>query len=237
MHTLHPALAVPGTALQPHHRAARRPGAGAAARRPRRPRHPHRLRRGPVQPAAGRAVVEGREPVVKLLPDPLQPVLLASIRLAGPYRALPVERELYAAIPNRHTNRLPFSDRPVPPACWPRRGGPGRGRDPARARPRRDRPRAVPDPRLRTGPARRPGHRAELARWAGGGRDRDGIPDSALGPCASTAPRRSATSRPAGPGRAAMPGSRRPRSWPCCPCTRVTGPAGCAPGRRCSGCC
>jgi hypothetical protein len=27
-----------------------------------------------------------------------------------------------------------------------------------------------------------PGYRAELARWVGGQRDRDGIPDSALGP-------------------------------------------------------
>ena len=35
-------------------------------------------------------------------------------------------------------------------------------------------------------PARRPAYRAELARWVGGQRDRDGIPDSALGPRAAT---------------------------------------------------
>ncbi len=31
-----------------------------------------------------------------------------------------------------------------------------------------------------------PAYRAELARWVGGERDRDGIPDSALGPRAAT---------------------------------------------------
>jgi len=61
------------------------------------------------------AAAAGRQPVVRLLPDPGQPLLLATVRLGGPYRAQQAERELYAAIARRHTNRNPFSGRRVPP--------------------------------------------------------------------------------------------------------------------------
>ena len=57
----------------------------------------------------------GRQPVVRLLPDAGQPLLLAVVRLAGPYRPGEVESELHAAITARHTNRQPFSSRRVPP--------------------------------------------------------------------------------------------------------------------------
>jgi hypothetical protein len=40
----------------------------------------------------------GYEPVARLLPSPRDPLLLASVRLAGPYRPPPAERDLYAAI-------------------------------------------------------------------------------------------------------------------------------------------
>lgn len=43
----------------------------------------------------------GSEPVARLLPSPRDPLLLASIRLAGPYRPRPAERDLYAAIGRR----------------------------------------------------------------------------------------------------------------------------------------
>ncbi len=59
--------------------------------------------------------VSGRQPVVTLLPDPRQPQLLAELRLAGPYRPGEADTELHAAIMARHTNRQPFSNRPVPP--------------------------------------------------------------------------------------------------------------------------
>jgi nitroreductase len=151
------------------------------------------------------AAVAGREPVVKLLPDPLQPVLLASVRLAGPYRALPAEVELHAAIARRHTNRLPFSDRAVPPGTAAelveaaRVEGAilhvldhdetvrvlGLVRDAERDQ--------LADPE----------YRAELARWAGGARDQDGIPDSALGPRAFDGP---TPVRDFTPGRAASRG-------------------------------
>src|SRR5258708_14687681 len=61
------------------------------------------------------AAVGGREPVVELLPDPNQPLLLAVVRLPGLHHAGEAERELHAAITLRHTNRGPFSGRPVPP--------------------------------------------------------------------------------------------------------------------------
>jgi nitroreductase len=55
----------------------------------------------------------GWEPVARLLPCPRDPLLLASVRLAGPYRPRPAERDLYAAI-RRPVSRGPFSGRPLP---------------------------------------------------------------------------------------------------------------------------
>jgi nitroreductase len=130
------------------------------------------------------AAVAGREPVVQLLPYPDQPLLLATVRLAGPHRAGPVECELHAAITRRHTNRGPFSGRPVPP------GVAAELADAARAEgailhilDRNETARVL----YLIRDAERdwladPAYRAELARWVGGARDRDGIPDSSLGP-------------------------------------------------------
>jgi nitroreductase len=136
------------------------------------------------------AAVAGREPVVKLLPDPLQPALLASVRLAGPYQPLPAERELHAAIADRHTNRLPFSDRPVPPGVLAELVEAARVEGAILHV--LDHDETVRVLRLaqdsERGQLADPGYRAELARWAGGPRDRDGVPDSALGPRASGGP-------------------------------------------------
>jgi nitroreductase len=130
------------------------------------------------------AAIAGREPVITLLPDPGQPLLLATVRLAGPHRAGPAERELHAAITLRHTNRGPFRSRPVPPGVLAELGDAARVEggilhvldhdETARVLYLvRDAERAwLADP----------AYRAELARWAGGPRDREGIPDSALGP-------------------------------------------------------
>ena len=130
------------------------------------------------------AAVAGLAPDVRLLPDPGEPLLLAGIRLAGRHHPTRWERELHAAIWRRQTNREPFSNRAVPPgvraelaeaACqegatlaFLDRGEAGRVLRLA-ADAERD---------LLADPA----YRAELARWAGGRRDRDGIPGSALGP-------------------------------------------------------
>lgn len=60
----------------------------------------------------------GLEPETRLLPDPADPQLLATVRLAGPARARPDSgiAELYSAIPRRHTSRWPFADKEVPDA-------------------------------------------------------------------------------------------------------------------------
>ncbi|NGO71984.1 Acg family FMN-binding oxidoreductase [Streptomyces boncukensis] len=57
----------------------------------------------------------GRRPVVRLLPRPDQPALLAGVRLIE--RPYPRERwgpALYQAIARRHSSRMPFTGRPVP---------------------------------------------------------------------------------------------------------------------------
>jgi hypothetical protein len=59
------------------------------------------------------AAVAGREPVDRLLPRPEEPLLLATIRLAGLRRPEDAERALYAAI-GQEAEREPRSAAPVP---------------------------------------------------------------------------------------------------------------------------
>jgi nitroreductase len=128
--------------------------------------------------------VAGREPVVRLLPDSAQPQLLAVLRLAGAHRPSEADIDLHAAIASRHTNRRPFSNRRVPPGVLA---------ELVAAASTEGATLHLPDhtetARLLylIGDAERDlvadsGYRAELARWVGGNRDRDGIPSSALGP-------------------------------------------------------
>ena len=130
------------------------------------------------------AAVAGREPVVRLLPDDAEPLLLAVLRLGGPHRADQTEQELHAAIPDRHTNRHPFSNRAVPSGVLAElleaaavEGATLHLPDHAEAARllylARDAERSL---------QAEPGYQAELDRWVGGARDGDGIPDSALGP-------------------------------------------------------
>ncbi|MCI3241848.1 Acg family FMN-binding oxidoreductase [Streptomyces spinosisporus] len=59
----------------------------------------------------------GWTPVVRLLPRPDEPGLLATVRLTGgtARRRAEHREDLYDAIWRRHSSRLPFSDRPVSP--------------------------------------------------------------------------------------------------------------------------
>ncbi|MER7172159.1 Acg family FMN-binding oxidoreductase [Streptomyces mesophilus] len=58
----------------------------------------------------------GWDPVVRPLPDPRLPSLLATVRLAPRARAeQAIRSDLYDAIWHRHSSRLPFGDRPVEP--------------------------------------------------------------------------------------------------------------------------
>jgi nitroreductase len=129
------------------------------------------------------AAVAGREPVVKLLPDHSQPLVLATMHLAGPARPGDAERELYSAISRRHTNRRPFSGHPVPPGVRAELAEAARLEGAILHFPGYEESlrllELVQDAErdLSADPA----YRAELAQWAGGARDREGIPDSALG--------------------------------------------------------
>lgn len=58
----------------------------------------------------------GYQPQVRLLPDPDAPDLLASVRLGPPEPATLLDHRLFQAIKKRRTNRLPFTDQPVPEA-------------------------------------------------------------------------------------------------------------------------
>jgi nitroreductase len=58
--------------------------------------------------------VAGHPAQVRLRPDPAQPDLLARLIPGPPRPATPDEKNLYAAIPLRHTNRHPFGPEPVP---------------------------------------------------------------------------------------------------------------------------
>jgi nitroreductase len=131
------------------------------------------------------AAVAGLRPDIALLPDPGQPLLMAEVRLPGTRRAAAAwERELHAAIARRQTNREPYSTRPVPT---------GTRADLAKAADAEgailhflDRDEALRVRRLAADAEldllADPAYRAEVARWVGGPREGDGIPDAALGP-------------------------------------------------------
>jgi nitroreductase len=152
------------------------------------------------------AAVAGRQAAVQLLPDPGQPLLIATVRLAAAHRVQPGERDLHAAITRRRTNRRPFSGRPVPPgvlaalaeaaslegAIW-------------HLLDRDETARVLELVRdAERDQSADPAYRAELAQWAGGERDADGIPDSALGSRSPDAPT---------PVRDFAPGRPGPRSY------------------------
>lgn len=128
--------------------------------------------------------VSEREPVVRLLPRGHEPLLLATVRLAGRYRPGETERELFAVIGERHTNRNPFSDRPVPTGVLAELVEAARLEGAAlhilgQAAAERVLSLTAAADRLQRD---QPGYRSELAKWTGGQRDRDGIPASAFGP-------------------------------------------------------
>lgn len=130
------------------------------------------------------AVAAARQAVVRLIPDPGQPLLLATVRLAGACRPQQQDRELYAAIRARRTNRSPFSGRPVPPGVAAELAEAARlegatlhfpgGEEVSRLL------HLARDAEL--GLLADPAYRAELARWAGGARHWDGVSDEAAGP-------------------------------------------------------
>jgi nitroreductase len=126
----------------------------------------------------------GWQPAVRLLPDPGQPLLMAEVWLAGPHHTTSWERELQAAIFRRQTNREPFSSQPIP--SDDRAALAEAARREGAALDMLDRAEGTRVLGLAADAERQlladPAYRVELARWAGGERDRDGIPDRTLGP-------------------------------------------------------
>ncbi|MFI9162229.1 Acg family FMN-binding oxidoreductase [Kitasatospora aureofaciens] len=131
------------------------------------------------------AVHLGCEPVVRLLPRPEKPDLLATVRLAGPPRAALLRRpDLYQAIWRRRSSRLPFTAEPVPPAVLAELAEAARldGADLHRPGPAERRALLDLTARAERRNLRHSGRHAEnLAALAGPG-SRVGIPAYALGP-------------------------------------------------------
>lgn len=130
------------------------------------------------------AAMAGREPVIRLLPDPGKPLLLAVVRLAGPHHPDEGDSDLYAAIATRRTNRQPFSGRPVPPRILAELVEAAKLEGATLHLPNHDETvrllRLVTDAERDL--LRDLEYVAELDPWVGGNRDRDGIPETVLGP-------------------------------------------------------
>lgn len=130
------------------------------------------------------AAVAGRLPVVRVIPAVTQRLLLATLRLAGPWQAKSDEIELHAAIATRRTNRSPFSGRPVASGILAELVEAAQMEGAVLHVP--DRPETTRLLKLARDAERTlladPGYRAELARWAGGARDKEGMPDDVLAP-------------------------------------------------------
>ena len=58
----------------------------------------------------------GHSTKVTLLPNEADPTLLATVELEGLHERRGMGTELFSAISHRHTNRMPYEDRPIPTA-------------------------------------------------------------------------------------------------------------------------
>jgi len=127
----------------------------------------------------------GWEPVVRLLPRPDAPTLLATVRLAGaPRAALTRRADLYRAIWRRRSCRLPFTPEPVPESVLAELAEATRpdGAElllPGRAERAHLLALTAEAERRATGDLAR---RAETLAWVSGPGDGYGIPAYALGP-------------------------------------------------------
>ncbi len=130
------------------------------------------------------AAAAGLQPIVRLIPDPAEPFHLARIELTGTCEATPSEVELSGAIPQRHTNRQPFSNRAVPPGVRAEFAQAAEAEGAMLQFPGRDEASRLCGlaAEAERGLLAAPGYRGELTRWVGGDRLQDGIPTSALGP-------------------------------------------------------
>jgi nitroreductase len=130
-------------------------------------------------------LARGRQPVVRLLPDPDRPDLAATVSVGPAVAVTPDVRELADAIPRRQTNRRPFGSTPIPSRILEKLMAAARGEGASLV---------VLDRATRTavlGLTRSAEHqqradlsyREELAEWTTPGHHRgDGVPPAAFGP-------------------------------------------------------
>jgi nitroreductase len=127
----------------------------------------------------------GRRPLLRLLPDPAQPDLAATVAVGPAMPVTPDIRALAEAIPRRQTNRRPFGSTPIPQSVLDAVTAAARAEggnlvvvDPAT--------RSAVLSLARTAEHRQrsdPRYRAELAEWTtAGARRGDGVPPAAFGP-------------------------------------------------------
>ncbi|MFD5538734.1 Acg family FMN-binding oxidoreductase [Streptomyces sp. NPDC127079] len=135
------------------------------------------------------ACAAGWAPVVRPLPDPADPALLAEVTLDATAPADPALAALYPALPRRHSSRRPFSERPIPAGLRERLCEAADAEDAQLVFPGtwhvQELLELVQDAEGRE--AVDPDLRAETAHWvrsgpAGGSPASDGIPVEALGP-------------------------------------------------------
>jgi nitroreductase len=127
----------------------------------------------------------GHLPLLRLLPDPLRPDLVARVAIGPAARPQATVRSLAAAIPRRHTNRRPFQNLAIPAGVIDELG------DAAEVEGARL---AIADPVGRTAilslvrtadewQRAEHGYRAEITRWTTTDHTRlDGVPAAAFGP-------------------------------------------------------
>jgi nitroreductase len=109
---------------------------------------------------------------------------VATVDLHGQARSSAMVDELFAAIPNRHTNRMPYEDRPVPPAVIEALGEAARQENASfYAVTESSERRRLVDLIHDADAAQAPQVVAESRRWTGVEDSRpDGVPTGALGP-------------------------------------------------------
>jgi nitroreductase len=130
------------------------------------------------------AAANGLQTRVVLAPDPDRPHLVARVGLSDGYLATPSDRELSAAIRQRHSNRQPYRDEVLAPDVKAELVGAAKAEQglllflDENEVTRVGHLIAEAERELLAKPA----YRTELARWVGGERAEDGVPSTALGP-------------------------------------------------------
>ncbi|MGO9504471.1 MAG: Acg family FMN-binding oxidoreductase [Streptosporangiaceae bacterium] len=130
----------------------------------------------------------GGEPVVRLLPSAADPLLLATVRIAGARQIRREEHDLRAAIGRRHTCRRPFTGPPVPQQVQAELMEAAAAEGASLRFLSRDEVRrvlfltAAADRELRADD----GYLRELADWTAGDRPHDGIPAALMAPATAS---------------------------------------------------